>query len=164
MRLHVKKRIVSSVNAARDVVYRCVRAGMSVSEFLPYELGIHCGSLEQAEYINNVKYAGKGEIYEIVLSPGVEYSEVIDDWEAWNSIECVHDILTRGFMIDISREEITQDYRSGILDKRSASDYIKQQVGATKLAVQYYNDVEMEEVDLILLDSSCIQSATLVVA
>lgn len=125
--------------------------------YLLYELGIHCGSLAQAEHINDLKYKGSGDIYKITVT-NFNASEAASDFEAWNSVEAVFEILTRGFGTNISKQDILADYRSGKFQKDYAAEYISDYVGSDKLIVAYNNVVELPEEDIIILNDSCIKS------
>lgn len=152
------KRYIRSATILESSYFRAVPKGTDPLEFKPYELGIHCGSLEQAEYFRDTKYNGSCDIYEIFIHPSVTASNAVDDFEAWNSVQAVESILVDGFNISISRAEITADLRSGDWSRDNASEYIKTVVGKRNLIVVYNNAIELNEEDIIILDDSCIQN------
>ena len=154
----MKRYIKSSTATLESNYFRVVPKGADPLEFRPYELGIHCGSLEQAEYFKDNKYNGSCDIYEIFIHHGVTISNAVYDFEAWNSVEAVASILVDGFNINISKAEIIADLRSGNWSKDSASQYIKTLVNKQNLIVVYNNAVELNEKDIIILDDSCIQN------
>lgn len=156
----VASRVVGSVEDRSR--YRCVRSGSDPMKFQPYELGIHCGSLEQAQYFKDNKYGGSGDIYKVTFEPSCVLSNVVDDFEAWNSVEAVYEILSTGFDVDISKKQVIQDFRDGLFDKNDAASYIKEIVGKQKLVVVYHNSVELNEQDVIVLDDTCILDTKLI--
>ena len=152
------KRYIRSANTLEYSYFRAVPKDVDPLKFKPYELGIHCGSLEQAEYFRDTKYNGSCDIYEIFIYPNVTVSNVVDDFEVWNSVEAVEDILVSGFNISITRAEIIADLRSGTWSKDSVSQYIETLVNKQNLIVVYNNVVELNEKDIIILDDICIQN------
>ena len=152
------KRYIRSAATIESSYFRAVPKGADPLKFKPYELGIHCGSLEQAEYFRDTKYNGSCDIYEIFIHPSVTISNAVDDFEAWNSVEAVESILVDGFNINISRAEIVADLRSSTWSRDNASQYIKTLVNKQNLIVVYNNAIELNEEDIIILDDSCIQN------
>lgn len=152
------KRYIRSANTAQLSYFRTVPKGADPLKFEPYELGIHCGTYAQAEYICETKYHGNCDIYELTLKSSVQASNVMSDFDAWNSVEAVAEILSDGFDVDIDRDDVVAAYRSGEFSKDNAAEYIKSVVGATNLVVCYDNAVEVAETDIIILDKDCIEA------
>jgi hypothetical protein len=137
-----------------NIYYRAVPAGSDPLKFQWYQLGIHCGSLEQAQYLAENSNC---DIYEVILKPSVIFSNPVSDFEEWSSAECLDEILNVGFNVDISRSHIIQDLRNGIWTKQTAAQYIIDNVGKNAV-VKYDNHVELDEEDIIILDTSVIKS------
>jgi len=149
MKIYVKATEVPSIT-----YYRAVPKGKDPLSFRWYELGIHCGSLGQAQYFAENRDC---DIYEIKLNPGVKFSNPISDFEEWTSVECLDEILNVGFDISISRAQIIKDLRDKIWTKETAADYIINEVGSPAV-VKYNNEIELNEEDIIILDKSIIKS------
>lgn len=149
MKIYVKAAETPSIT-----YYRAVPKGKNPLTFQWYELGIHCGSLEQAQYFAENKEC---DIYKIELNSGVNFSNPISDFEEWTSAECLDEILNIGFNIDISRAQIIQDLRNKVWTKETAAEYIIDKVGSPAV-VKYNNEIELNEEDIIILDESVIKS------
>ena len=145
---------VKASQYANNIYYRAVPTGSDPLKFQWCELGIHCGSLEQAKYFAENR---KCDIYKITLDSGVTFSNPISDFEEWSSAECLDEILNVGFNFDISRSQIIQDLRNGIWTKQTAAQYIIDKVGKNAV-VKYNNEIELDEEDIIILDTSVIKS------
>lgn len=152
---------VYSAQNSNSVWYRCVPKGGDLKSFNNWELGIHCGSKEQAQEICHTKYHDKGDIYEIILKSNVTFSNPVSDYDSWYSVEAVAEILSRGFGASISRADVAKAYRDGEWDKSSAWQYIIKNSGVPNPIVTYNNEVELNEQDIIL-DPKSIQSAKLI--
>lgn len=156
------KRYIKFTSSIETIWYRAVPEGENPLEFNYYNLGIHCGSLDQAKYITSLHKA-KYDIYKIILKPEVIYSKNIkDDFEDWSSAESIACILTDGFNIFITRSEVSDDRKAGLWSKDINSDnfaakYIINKVGISNIVVKYPNKIELPEEDIIILDSLSIE-------
>ena len=145
---------VKASQSASNTYYRAVPAGSDPLKFHWYELGLHCGSLAQAQYLSENKEC---DIYKVTLESEVVFSNPVSDFEEWSSAECLDAILNVGFNVDISRSQIIQDLRNGIWTKQTAAQYVIDKVGKNAI-VKYNNEIELHEEDIIILDTSVIRS------
>lgn len=139
--------------------YRAVRSDVNPLDFRDFELGIHCGSLEQAKEIASYYPKIPYSIYEIILAPSCVYSNPVADFEKWSGSDAITDILN-AFGVSISQSEVVADRRDGVWDQDNAAQYILNKVQSQNAIVVYDNAVELPEQDIIILNPSCITSCT----
>lgn len=114
--------------------------------------------MKQAQGFVQTKHRSNGDIYRITLSPDCSYSLAVSDFDVWNSIEAITDILVDGFGCKTDRGQVTADYRNGVLDRNDAANYILDEVGIDDAIVVYHNAVELAEDDIIVLNPDSIVS------
>lgn len=139
--------------------YRVVRSDVDPLDFRDFELGIHCGSLEQAKEIASYYPKIPYSIYEIILAPSCVYSNPVTDFEKWSGSDAITDILN-AFGISISQSEVIADRRDGVWDQDNAAQYIINKVHSRNAIVIYDNAIELPEQDIIILNPSSITSCT----
>ena len=154
-----RKRIIVCSSSSTKTVYKASNQPIS-TEFNDYtEIGMHCGTLEQAKSI--LRGHEDFKIYEIVINPKKMYCYDDDIVTVWSGMNVIHEVIRptvsseeyRDLILKFRQFESDTDKNKFVRDWFTSKGYD---------CIQYINKVEGSKNDIsyIVLDNKIILSSS----